>query len=66
MKILKSVTIAASTLGLTLSLGTSAWAADMTLKLGHLANEENAWHLAAVRFGEELSTRTDGRIAVEV
>lgn len=50
----------------------AAWAAlpvsaqDMTLKLGHLANEENPWHLAAVRFGEELAARTDGRIVVEV
>ena len=41
-------------------------AADMTLKLGHLANEENAWHKASVKFGEELSALTDGRIAVEV
>ncbi|MCC5954612.1 MAG: TRAP transporter substrate-binding protein [Natronohydrobacter sp.] len=39
---------------------------DMTLKLGHLANEDNPWHKAAVKFGEELSALTDGRIAVEV
>lgn len=39
---------------------------DMTLQLGHLANEENPWHLAAVKFGEELSALTDGRIVVEV
>ncbi|ABG30714.1 C4-dicarboxylate ABC transporter [Roseobacter denitrificans] len=44
----------------------AAFAQEMTLKLGHLANEQNAWHLAAVKFGEELSTLTDGRIAVEV
>ncbi|MGG7564579.1 TRAP transporter substrate-binding protein [Rhodovulum sp. DZ06] len=43
-----------------------AWAADLTLKLGHLANEQNAWHKAAVKFGEELAARTDGRIAVEI
>ena len=43
-----------------------AHAADTTLKLGHLANEDNTWHKAAVRFGEELETLTDGRIAVEV
>ncbi|WP_411572443.1 TRAP transporter substrate-binding protein [Tropicimonas sp. TH_r6] len=49
----------------TLMSGT-AMAADMTLKLGHLANEENPWHLAAVKFGEELSALTDGRIEVEV
>lgn len=41
-------------------------AQDMTLKLGHLANEDNPWHKAAVKFGEELSTLTEGRIGVEV
>ncbi|WP_163264101.1 TRAP transporter substrate-binding protein [Chelativorans alearense] len=44
----------------------SALAQEMTLKLGHLANEENTWHKASVKFGEELSALTDGRIAVEV
>ncbi len=44
----------------------AVFSADMTLKLGHLANEQNAWHLAAVKFGEELNAKTDGRIAVEV
>ncbi|MBA91886.1 MAG: C4-dicarboxylate ABC transporter [Phyllobacteriaceae bacterium] len=47
-------------------LAGSALAADMTLKLGHLANEQNPWHLASVKFGEELARLTDGRIAVEV
>ena len=45
---------------------TSAISAEMTLKLGHLANEQNAWHLAAVKFGEELNAKTDGRIEVQV
>lgn len=45
---------------------TSAFAADITLKLGHLANEDNTWHKAAVKFGEELSTLTNGRIEVQV
>ena len=47
-------------------LSTAAVAQDVTLKLGHLANEENIWHLASVRFGEELSALTDGRIVVEI
>jgi len=51
---------------LSLFLSTMAHSADMTLKLGHLANDKNAWHLAAVKFGDELSSRTDGRIEVEV
>ncbi|WP_417718617.1 TRAP transporter substrate-binding protein [Salipiger sp.] len=41
-------------------------AQEMTLKLGHLANEENSWHKASVKFAEEVSALTDGRIAVEV
>ncbi|WP_339774983.1 TRAP transporter substrate-binding protein [uncultured Thalassospira sp.] len=44
----------------------SASAAEMTLKLGHLANEQNAWNKAALKFGEELSKLTDGRIDVQV
>lgn len=48
------------------SVLTPVTAAEMTLKLGHLANEKNAWHLAAVKFGEELSSLTDGRIEVQV
>lgn len=51
---------------LTPMMMSSSFAQEVTLKLGHLANEQNAWHLAAVRFGEELAARTDGRIAVEV
>ncbi len=43
-----------------------ALAQELTLKLGHLANEENTWHKASVKFGEELSALTDGRIVVEV
>ncbi|MFK7871312.1 MAG: TRAP transporter substrate-binding protein [Roseobacter sp.] len=58
-------TLAAATVVAAIA-GTASFAQEMTLKLGHLANEENAWHLAAVKFGEELSSLTDGRIAVEV
>jgi len=45
---------------------TFAFSADMTLKLGHLANEENSWHLASLRFAEELASLTDNRIEVQV
>mgnify|MGYP003147054102 FL=1 len=47
-------------------MSSSAIAAEMTLKLGHLANKQNSWHKAAVKFGEELSSLTDGRIDVQV
>jgi len=51
---------------LALSVSAPLAAQEMTLKLGHLANEENIWHQASLKFGEELSALTDGRIAVEV
>jgi TRAP-type transport system periplasmic protein len=41
-------------------------AQERTLQLGHLANEENTWHKAAMKFAEEVEARTDGRITVEV
>lgn len=47
-------------------VGGVALAQDVTLKLGHLANEKNAWHLASVKFAEELKTLTNGRVAVEI
>ena len=46
-------------------MSNTAIAAEMTLKLGHLANEQNAWHKAAVKFGEELSTLSLGRPVLE-
>ncbi len=61
----KMTTLAAASC-MAILAGTAAFSQELTLKLGHLANEENSWHLAAVKFGEELSTLTDGRIAVEV
>ncbi|MCQ8781528.1 TRAP transporter substrate-binding protein [Mangrovibrevibacter kandeliae] len=47
-------------------LAGTASAQERVLKLGHLANEQNPWHKASLKFGEELSKLTDGRIKVEV
>ncbi|SDQ21630.1 TRAP transporter substrate-binding protein [Pseudovibrio sp. Tun.PSC04-5.I4] len=44
----------------------SASAADVTLKLGHLANEANLWHKTSIKFAEEVAARTDGRIEVQI
>lgn len=57
---------AAVALAAAAALAAPASAQEMTLKLGHLANEENSWHKASVKFGEELAALTGGRIAVEV
>lgn len=43
-----------------------AQSADVTLKLGHLANEQNGWHKAALKFAEDVAGLTEGRVAVEV
>src|SRR5690606_21171050 len=47
-------------------MGGTSLAQEVTLKLGHLANEENIWHKAALKFAEEVKSRTEGRVAVEV
>ncbi|MBB3772708.1 tripartite ATP-independent transporter DctP family solute receptor [Angulomicrobium tetraedrale] len=56
--------LAATCAALTL-LGSAAMA-DVTLKLGHLANEDNIWHKAALKFGEEVQALSDGRVKVQV
>lgn len=66
MKHFKTLTALAAATCISAVTSTAVFAQEVTLQLGHLANEQNAWHLAAVRFGEELSELTDGRIAVEV
>ncbi|EPX81821.1 TRAP transporter substrate-binding protein [Litoreibacter arenae] len=66
MRLFSKITTLAAASCMTIMAGTAAFGQETTLKLGHLANEDNSWHQAAVRFGEELSALTDGRIAVEV
>jgi TRAP-type transport system periplasmic protein len=39
---------------------------EYTLRFGHLANEENSWHRAAVFFADEVRERSGGRIDVQV
>lgn len=38
----------------------------VTLRLGHLANEQNVWHRASLRLAEEARTLSNGRIEVQV
>jgi tripartite ATP-independent transporter DctP family solute receptor len=59
--------VAAALAGASLTLGgTAGLAAEITLKLGHLANEENIWHKASLKFAEEVAALTDGRVEVKV
>ena len=48
------------------ALAGTAQAADITLKLGHLANEENSWHKGALKFAEEVKSLTGGKVEVKV
>ena len=44
-----------------------AWAkAEVTLKLGHIANEQHSWHKGSLKFAEEVARLTNGRIEVQV
>lgn len=43
-----------------------ALAGKVTLKLGHLSNEETTWHKAAIKFGEEVKSLSNGRVVVKV
>lgn len=47
-------------------MGTAAAAQEVTLKLGHLANEDNIWHKAVVKFAEETKALTEGRVEVQI
>ena len=62
-KTFKAALLAMAVLGAGLS---NAAAQEVTLKLGHLANEEDVWHKAALKFAEEVAERTDGRVEVQV
>lgn len=41
-------------------------AADITLKLGHIANEDNSWHKGALKFAEEVKALTNGKVEIKV
>lgn len=61
-KMTRAVTVAAAALACSGVLH----AADITLKLGHVANEDNAWHKAALKFADEVKTLTNGKVEVKV
>ena len=59
-------------LGLTLGLTSSVFADDfsdmdpVTLRLAHVVNEQDGFHIAAVKFQELVSKRTEGAVTIEL
>ncbi len=49
-----------------LACSSALQAADITLKLGHIANEENSWHKGALKFAEEVKALSKGSVEVKV
>jgi TRAP-type transport system periplasmic protein len=39
---------------------------EYLLRFGHIANESNIWHLAALKFAEEVHERSAGRMEVKI
>lgn len=58
--------LAGAALGATLLGSQMVLAADFTLKFGHLANEQNIWNKAALKFKALVEANSDGRIEVQV
>ena len=61
-RIARIVTLSA----LALACSSALYAADITLKLGHLANEDNSWHKGSLKFAEEVKALTKGTVEVKV
>jgi len=61
-KLARVVTLTAAALACSSALH----AADITLKLGHIANEENSWHKASLKFADEVKALTNGKVEVKV
>jgi tripartite ATP-independent transporter DctP family solute receptor len=66
IKMMKKSLLAGVAFAITAMMGSVQAQQTVTMQFGHLANEQNVWHKAAVRFSEELSALTDGRLTVEV
>ncbi|AEF53099.1 TRAP transporter substrate-binding protein [Marinomonas posidonica] len=47
-------------------MASMSYAADVTLKFGYPANEDNIWHKAALKFKSVAETNSDGRIEVKL
>ncbi|RUR35473.1 TRAP transporter substrate-binding protein [Vreelandella populi] len=69
---MKTFTLNTLALGISLALAGAANAADfddmdpVTLRLAHVVNEQDGFHLAATKFEELVEARTDGKVSIEI
>ncbi len=64
---MKSWIKTAVVVGLALAVYSGPTAAqDVTLRFGHVANEDHTWHKGALKFAEELLALSGGRIEAEI
>lgn len=53
-------------LGLTALAPVAALADSVSIRLGHVLPESHSWHKAATGFAEDVNTRTEGRVQIDV
>lgn len=63
LKTLKNALLAGA---VAMAMFAGAAEAKTVMKLGHLANEQNSWHLASLKFAEEVKNRTNGEVEIQV
>jgi tripartite ATP-independent transporter DctP family solute receptor len=69
---MKKLALNTLVLGLSLSLGSTAFASEftdmdpITLRLAHVVNEQDGFHIAAVKFQDLVAERTEGAVTIEL
>lgn len=69
---MKKLALNTLTLSISLALASTAFASDftdmdpVTLRLAHVVNEQDGFHIAAVKFQELVAERTEGAVSIEL
>jgi len=69
---MKKLALNALTLGISLAFASTAFASDfsdmdpVTLRLSHVVNEQDGFHIAAVKFQNLVAERTEGAVSIEL
>ncbi|MFT7339193.1 MAG: TRAP-type C4-dicarboxylate transport system substrate-binding protein, partial [Marinobacter maritimus] len=69
---MKKLTLNTLTLSISLALASTAFASDftdmdpVTLRLAHVVNEQDGFHIAAVKFQDLVAERTEGAVSIEL